>query len=89
MPYEYEKERPWLFTDDGQRMFIKVRDRAKYLSSTAGAMQIICLLQGMGGDSFKQLACVDRLIELEEFRRIDREQMTQYQVLVENVYRGR
>jgi len=70
-------------------MFLKIRDRARYLSNTAGAMNVESLLKEADGDSFKQLACVDRLIELGEYRRIDLDQWTQYQVLVENVYRGR
>ena len=65
--YKYENERMGLFTDEGQRLLLKVRDRVQKLLSTSGAFRMLEVLQGVGGDSsFQQLACIDRLIELKE-----------------------
>jgi hypothetical protein len=66
--YVYEQERSALFTDDGQRMFIKFRDAAKELLKEAGAfrMQELMNKSHCGGSSFTMVACVDRLVELGE-----------------------
>ena len=34
--YSYQRERPNLFTEEGQRMFLKIRDRVKSLLGQAG-----------------------------------------------------
>lgn len=59
MPYRYEEQRANLFTEEGQRMFLKVRD--------AGAVRMDKLMgYAGGGDSWDMLACADRLVELGE-----------------------
>ncbi|HEY6924448.1 MAG TPA: hypothetical protein VI653_13335 [Steroidobacteraceae bacterium] len=71
MAYSYEAEKPELFTDEGQRQFLKVRDEAQRLLKLAGAVTCDRLLLAAGsGSSWTQLACVDRLVELGEIRRI-------------------
>lgn len=37
--YDYAKEKKELFSDEGQRMFLKVRDKANSLLKTAGAFR--------------------------------------------------
>lgn len=65
--YNYKDERMNLFTDEGQKLLLKVRDKAQSLLKTSGAFRMTEVLQGIGGDSsFQQLACIDRLIELQE-----------------------
>lgn len=65
--YVYEQEKVGLFTDEGQKVFLKVRDRAHYLLKEAGAFRVDALMRVGGfGDSFTFLACVDRLVELGE-----------------------
>jgi len=82
MAYQYETERSALFTEEGQRAFLKVRDAAKELLEIAGAFRQIELLQlaGIGGDSWFMLACIDRLVELGEIEEIPRRCWTQYKV---------
>lgn len=71
MSYQYETQRAVIFTDAGQRMFLKIRDHAKELLETAGAATSGKLSAGAGGgDTWDMLACIDRLVELGELRRI-------------------
>lgn len=68
--YEYAKIRPQLFTDDGQRMFLKVRDNIRRLIEEAGAVRMDKAWCKVSGDSWHLLACVDRMVELGELREI-------------------
>jgi hypothetical protein len=68
--YKYEKERPYLFTDDGQRMLLQVRDNVQVLLAKAGSFMAEKALGGVCGDSWHMLACLDRLLELGEIREI-------------------
>ncbi len=82
MSYQYQQERPKLFTEEGQRDFLKVRDAAKELLEVAGAFRQSEVLQkaGICGDSWFQIACVDRLVELGEIVEVPRDCWTQYKV---------
>lgn len=65
MSYDYQKQRPFVFTEEGQRDFLKIRDKAKELLAQSGA--VICeKLLCVSGDTWNMLACVDRLVELGE-----------------------
>lgn len=66
MSYHYTAERPKVFTEDGQVMFLKVRDKAKDLLAKSGAASCEKLIGGLTGESWTMLACVDRLVELKE-----------------------
>lgn len=70
MPYNYEEQKQHLFTDKGQREFLRVRDRADKLLSEAGAFMMLSVLQVVSGDSWRMLAYVDRLVELGEVKEI-------------------
>lgn len=82
MSYQYTAERSKLFTEEGQRDFLKVRDAAKALLEEAGAFRQMELLTraSLGGDSWFQIACVDRLVELGEIVELPRNCWTQYKV---------
>ena len=70
--YNYETEKPWLFTDEGQRVFLKIRDQVFSLLRTAGAVDMQHAIAGVSApDNWTLLACVDRLVELEEIREIN------------------
>lgn len=69
MSYQYEAERPKLFTDAGQRAFLRVRDEAARLLEIAGAVRLHKLMLGTG-DSWEMLARVERLVELGELREV-------------------
>lgn len=70
MVYKYEDERAKVFTEDGQVMFLKIRDKAKDLIGLAGAVSSACLMRDISGDSWTMLACIDRLVELRELKEI-------------------
>lgn len=84
--YCYENERAQLFTDRGQREFLKVRDAAQRLLEKAGAFRQTEVIReaGISGDSWFMIACVDRLVELGEIREIPAEMPTQYRIYIKN-----
>lgn len=68
--YSYAEQRDALFTDDGQRLFLSIRDQCHRLLRQAGAARMQEVIKGHAGDSWLMLACVDRLVELGEIREI-------------------
>jgi roadblock/LC7 domain-containing protein len=70
MGYDYQTQRPGIFTEDGQIMFLKIRDNAKRLIKEAGAVTAEKLMGKITGDSWTMLACMDRLIEIGELHEI-------------------
>lgn len=64
--YIYKVEREKLLTDEGQRLFLKIRDRVQYLLQTAGAFRMMEAFIGIGGDSWQMIACIERMVELKE-----------------------
>lgn len=74
MPYDYQEQKSAIFSEAGQRMFLKIRDHTKELLAKAGAVRCQEMMAGAGGgDSWNMLACVDRLVELGEIREIPQE----------------
>lgn len=82
MAYDYQAERPKLFTEQGQASFLKIRDTAHEMLKECGAFRQSELLQRshVGGDSWFLIACVDRLVELKEIVELPRECWTQFRV---------
>lgn len=81
--YKYELERPRIFTEDGQREFLKIRDQVKMLLAKSGAVRQQEATRNISGDSWFQLACIDRLVELGEIREITSEAVAgQHRVFV-------
>lgn len=70
MVYNYERERPKLFTEDGQVVFLRVRDNVKALLKEAGAFRAQEAWSGTSGDSWLFAACLDRLVELGEIKEL-------------------
>ena len=70
MSYNYEVEKHKIFTEEGQREFLKVRDRAKKLLAEAGAFMMFSALKDISGDTWLMMAYVDRMVELGEIREI-------------------
>ncbi len=70
MSYSYQIERPKLFTEEGQVMFIAIRDNAKMLFKQAGCARANEMMRGVNGDCWLMMACMDRLIELKEMREV-------------------
>ena len=75
MGYNYADQKPSLFTDDGQRMFLKIRDEAFRLTAIAGAARVQEIIRNASGDPWSMLACVDRLVEIGELIEITQEQV--------------
>ena len=76
MSYDYQTERPKIFTELGQERFIKIRDTIKYHLKESGAFR----LQELGLISWEDIACVDRMVEMGELIEFKRECWGQYRV---------
>jgi hypothetical protein len=62
--YQYEIERPWLFTEEGSLLFIKARDNARKLLDLAGAFTTMKPFVRITIDTWKMLAICDRMVEI-------------------------
>ena len=67
--YDYNVEKQKLFTDEGRRLFLKIRDHVHKVLETSGAITMVKAMAGTG-DSWQQMACVDRMVELEEIKEV-------------------
>jgi hypothetical protein len=83
--YDYKTEKPFIFTEEGQKMFLRVRDKANALHETAGACTIEHATEYLSGSSWSMLACVDRLVEIGEYKYLENDGCTQHRVLVKIV----
>ncbi len=70
MSYEYKDLRSKLFTEDGSVLFLEIRDRVQRLLKASGAVTAGRAMAGSTGDSWMMLACVDRMVELNELREL-------------------
>jgi len=80
MGYEYYKERPFVFTEEGMKKTIDILERSRKLFKIAGACMYYELTAEIMGDTWETLACVDYLVETNKLRRVDPKSITQYQV---------
>lgn len=80
--YNYQTEKPYIFTEDGNKIFLKIRDKVHSLLKTSGAFMMENATNGMGGNSWFQLACVDYLVELGEIREIKTDGAAQHRIFV-------
>jgi hypothetical protein len=80
--YNYQEIKPRLFSDEGQRLFLKVRDKVNGLLKVAGAFQMQEAIQGFTGSNWEMIACVDRMVELGEIMELlhKQEPLGQYRV---------
>ena len=63
MSYDYVTLKPKLFTEEGQDLFVKIRDHVRRLLDQAGAVRMDNAISVGAGDSRLMLACVDRMVE--------------------------
>ena len=71
MSYRYSNERPYVFTEEGQFNFLKVRDFAKDILAKAGAVRADKLLAvPRSGSSWQSMALIDHLVEIGELREL-------------------
>lgn len=79
--YNYQTERPRLFTEEGQILFLDVRDRVAELLKASGAFRFSHVNPKSGGyDSWALIACIDRLVELGEIEQLPRQCWQQFSV---------
>ena len=82
--YNYQQVKPLLFSDEGQRLFLKCRDRVKDLLKASGAVRMEEAIKTLSGTSWTMLACLDRMVELGEIREIrEREVLGPYNDVIE------
>ena len=82
MSYKYHVEKAKIFTDEGQRKFLKIRDKVQRLLEEAGAFTMGKAIAGEGG-SWQEMACVDRLVEIGEIQEITNvDVFAQYRIFV-------
>ena len=74
MPYNYQRERRKLLTNEGQKALLRMSDEARRLLEEKPAFWIEELLgkASLRGDAWFQLALVDRLVELGEIKEVKR-----------------
>ena len=70
MAYNYEEIKPKLFIEAHQRLFLEIRDTVHRHLSEAGIAKMGFILNGISGDSWVMMACVDRLVELGEIQEV-------------------
>jgi hypothetical protein len=80
MCYNYIKIRDeWLFTDEGQRYFLKARVAVLDIIRNAGAVRAFQAINLMPPrmDTWEKLACLDRMEEIGELIRVHDESAVQ------------
>ncbi len=70
MSYRYEDLRPKLFTEEGSVIYIEIRDRVNKLLKESGAVTTWAACNKTSGDSWLALACLDRMVEVEEIHEV-------------------
>lgn len=70
MPYNYEDEKPKLFTEQNQEHFIHIRDKVLALLDKSGAIMMDNIMDG--GDTWLSLAFIDRMVEIGDLREVER-----------------
>lgn len=66
MSYDYKTVRPCLFTEENQKLFLRIRDKANGLLKIAGSFRMQEVWDGATGTTWEMMACVDRMVELGE-----------------------
>lgn len=68
--YDYQKERPNIFTEEGVERLTKVRKHVEKCLALAGAVRMEEATSTVGGDTWGQLAYVDYMVEKGELREV-------------------
>ena len=70
MPYTYSEMRPELFTEMGAEVLTKVRRNVEQALAVGGAVRAQEAWRHVGGDSWKQIAALDYMVEKGEIREV-------------------
>lgn len=85
--YNYQDHKLKIFTDEGQRDFLKVRDHVHKMLKDSGAfMMIKAFKESHAGTDWEMQANVDRLVELKEIREVLGDFAGQHRVFVSYKY---
>jgi len=68
--YNYQDQRAFVFTEEGQVMFLSIRDKTAKLLKSSGACRLQEMISKQSGSTWDMIACVDRLVELNEIKEI-------------------
>jgi hypothetical protein len=82
MSYDYSTEKSYTLTDEGQRRCFEILRTATKALAIAGCVRAQELMGGHSGDSFRIMACIDRLVEAGELREVPTEGAWQHRVFV-------
>ena len=81
--YSYEENKYKIFTDEGQREFLKVRDEVNRLLDISGAFMLEKVFVKVHvSHTDMWLTYIDRLVELGEIKELKRGCWAQYRVFV-------
>lgn len=82
--YQYEVEKKSLLSVDGIRLVLQVKANADRLIGEAGCATIGSVLGNITGDTWKQLAAIDLLVEIGHLQYVDRRDfhLGQHRILV-------
>lgn len=83
--YVYSEHRPYVFTEEGQTKLLAMIGAARRAFDVAGAVrQHVLISAASGGDGWRLIALVDRLVELGYLREVTGDScMGQHRVFVE------
>lgn len=70
MSYNYQQQRHKIFTEDGTRMLMRMRDKARELLNLSGAVIASKIMMASSGDGWQMLACIDYMVEQGDLRRV-------------------
>ena len=70
MGYDYESVKNKIFTDQGQKNFLKIRDHVNKILDIAGAISMAKAVTPLCGNSWEITANIDRMVELKEIKEI-------------------
>lgn len=83
--YNYQKQRPELFTESGVEMLIKIRENVRVCIAKSGAVRATEAWCRVTGDMWTMAAALDYLVEIKVIREItDSSTWGQYRVFVAN-----
>lgn len=70
MAYDYQTERPGLFTEEGVAMLAAIRDETRRRIGLAGAVRWQEAVGTATGDTWLMLACIGYMVEKGEIRKV-------------------
>ena len=62
--YDYNIEKPRIYTDQGIATLLKIRDRFAHHFETSGSVKLINVINDITGSNWFHIACVEYLAEI-------------------------